>query len=53
VPGVLVVSTDRPLRWIRWTLEKEYAAALDPLLPKDPAVVARRKAERDNIENKR
>jgi hypothetical protein len=53
IPGVLVVSTDNTLRWIGVTHGREYEAALDSVLAKDPAITARRKAEREYIENKR
>ena len=53
IDGVYVISSDGVLRWAGFSPNREYQGTLDKVLAHDPAIEARREAERRFIEGGR
>jgi AhpC/TSA family protein len=52
LPGAMVVSSDGIIRWVGWSNSSDFKYAVDTVLANDPAVQARRAADRAFIENR-
>jgi hypothetical protein len=50
LPGAMVVSSDGVIRWVGWSDTSDFKYAIDTVLANDPAVLARRAADRKFIE---
>lgn len=50
LPGAMVVSSDGVIRWVGWTNTSDFKYAIETIVAVDPAVQARRKADRAFIE---